>query len=259
MQPSIIYFYLLSIWAIEHKLYSIKANISQVRFLKEGLRQPGEGYSLLSIRLFVSHVFSIETPRATHLARPHHERCVSDAITVILISYGLATLTKPQWRSQKNTQRFDRESIGTTDAKKMSAITAFSSGRLTTEITTVRYPLANKPRNIQCGLHAVSEFIPRSTWPPSTRFTFSRDGNHDNFRVVGYWLGRMKKTRLSPALFLSAKSASAVRFSPKSSRQGKMHIGYNALKNISKMIGRLVYLKVQEITIRKNSLIWLFE
>lgn len=118
MQPSIIYFYLLSICAIEHRLYSIKANISRVRYLKEGLRQPGEGYTLLSIRLFVSHVFSIETPRATHLARLHHERCVSDAITIILISYGLATLTKPQWRSQKNTQRFDRESIGTTDAKK---------------------------------------------------------------------------------------------------------------------------------------------
>lgn len=109
--------------------------------------------------------------------------------------------------------------------------------------------IRSRIKSVRCALHVVSEFIPRSTWPP-----FWRDGNHDNFRVVGYWLGTMEKTWSSPA----SLSASAVRFSLS---QGKMHVGYNVLKNISKMVRTLYYsiLKSSRYHNSEKFLSWLFE
>jgi len=231
------------------------------------LRCTGEGYTLLSLHLYlyVTRVrllyYSVqyENP-ANHTPSPSSSRkmCIRRHYCYINTHFLRTSRASGVLRKTRNVL-IENRSARRTRKKCLRRPRSCQADRR--RKLYHGYPLANKPGNVQCTLHVVSEFIPRSsTWPRSIRFTFSRDGNRDNFRVVGYWLGTMKKTRSSPSSS-SAEAAFAVRFPPKALRQGKMHIGYSVLKNISKIVRRLYHSILTSSRNRDSEkcLVWLFE
>jgi len=119
----------------------------------------------------------------------HHGRCIGHHNYINIVSTHL-------WTHTKTRKRLYWESAGTTDAEKIPTTTAFSTRRQATEIIMVIRWRINRVigiYNVNCMWSP--NILYRGRWdhrPYDSRYL--RDGNHDNYHVVGYWLLRLKKS-----------------------------------------------------------------